>query len=457
MKNSNENSRVKKNSSSNRWYYIFFLLLILLLIGGAVFYLWPQPSHRLPRELVVETLGEKKTNPTADQVSDFLLNVHDLEKTVKRYLNKKNRKKSIRSSEKEEMIRELQVISSEISKISSSFDFNHPDSQNLPLIYSQLYEQAILLVELKEKVFDPINHQEAKKQYSSEQLNWKISESEEEEIKEEMNRWIVRWYSKFMREELKPEKSEKILTKYIKPIINGQEINNPSPEQTAKFERIWNYEITYGDKSKENISVNLKFPLLVEFDGYGGFLSEEERNISHENSATLGVTKSPKPMLWDDGDNKFKFFSKNIISIVIKLRKEIFFNRLGYDLWINKLDESGRKTSTDISFDQLVETIAHEIAHAVVSSLHGEYLGEYDGEGGHGKIHDDFTERVEKMIRGEPEFLEFEKWWKQNDKTISEEKSSEENWPRLILIAGGLVLMISFFIYVCFLVQKNKN
>jgi hypothetical protein len=61
------------------------------------------------------------------------------------------------------------------------------------------------------------------------------------------------------------------------------------------------------------------------------------------------------------------------------------------------------------------------------------------------------------MIRGEPEFLEFEKWWKQNDKTISEEKSSEENWPRLILIAGGLVLMISFFIYVCFLVQKNKN
>jgi hypothetical protein len=36
---------------------------------------------------------------------------------------------------------------------------------------------------------------------------------------------------------------------------------------------------------------------LVEFDGYGGFLSEEERNISHENSATLGVTKSPKPML----------------------------------------------------------------------------------------------------------------------------------------------------------------
>jgi hypothetical protein len=41
--------------------------------------------------------------------------------------------------------------------------------------------------------------------------------------------------------------------------------------------------------------------------------------------------------------------------------------------------------------------------------LHGEYLGEYDGEGGHGKIHDDFTERVEKMIRGEPEFLEFEK------------------------------------------------
>jgi hypothetical protein len=47
------------------------------------------------------------------------------------------------------------------------------------------------------------------------------------------------------------------------------------------------------------------------------------------------------------------------------------------------------------------------LAHAVVNSIHGEYFGEYDGKGGHGKVHDDFTERIEEMIIKSNDFSKF--------------------------------------------------
>ena len=123
---------------------------------------------------------------------------------------------------------------------------------------------------------------------------------------------------------------------------------------------------------------------------------------------TLGVTLSSEPIILKDekNQNEFKCFFQNIRSISIKLSKELFFNRLGYNVWVNQLNERENLT-TDISFDQVIETIAHELSHAVVNSIHGEYFGEYDGKRGHGKIHDDFTRRIEKMIKEDIDFLEF--------------------------------------------------
>ena len=59
----------------------------------------------------------------------------------------------------------------------------------------------------------------------------------------------------------------------------------------------------------------------------------------------------------------------------------------------------------------MLETIAHEIAHAVVNSLLLEYNPALEElKAGHGPIHDDFQQRIEKYMKTTSAFKSFEKW-----------------------------------------------
>lgn len=407
-KNLNRNSQNRQ--SDNTWLYIFFFLTLTILAGIGIWYFWNPPQIQPNYNI----LGEWKANPVAEEVGGLLMTNHDLGKSIQRALISESRRKKLKNAEKNKVRNELAVISKKIKEISKDFDLNCSDLQFLTTLYSQLYEQGKLLVRLKERVADrEMPYKEAKQQYSY-QLNWSISDSELVEIDREMNKWITKWYNQFMSEGLRSEKNERKLTKYIRPVlIGGQEVTELSSNEIARFQKVWKYQIEHKNGLEESVSVDLGQPLQIKFDGYGGFLNEKEKEVSQENSAVLGVTLSPGPITFPEnkGTNEFKFFSKNVRPIVIKLRREMFFNRLGYNIWINSLNNEGKKSYLDISFEQVIETIAHELAHAVVNSLHGEYQGEYDGEKGHGKAHDDLTDRIEEMMRNRANFSEFKSWW----------------------------------------------
>ena len=67
----------------------------------------------------------------------------------------------------------------------------------------------------------------------------------------------------------------------------------------------------------------------------------------------------------------------------------------------------------DISEESLLNTIAHELAHAVINSTRYEYEPK---NGGHGDLHDDYTDKIEEMIRTSLLWEEFLDWWREPQK-----------------------------------------
>ncbi|WNE40829.1 MAG: hypothetical protein mread185_000286 [Mycoplasmataceae bacterium] len=411
----NNNSLNKKNRSLILKFLFFFVLIFAILIGISFYWESNQPKLFYDYE---KELGAQKENPTNWEVGSLILTIHDMERSITWSLNDKNENRLLKKSEIKQFIEELQEISRKNSQILKDIDLTLLDSEALFLLYSQLYEQGKSLVRLKKKVIEkiPYNYEESQKQFAYDQKKWEASCSETESIWE-MNRWLTKWYKKFIEEKLRLEQNEKVPTHYIKPISVGSQRNqNFYWSDIANFKKLWEYRMKDDNGIEKNETVDLSQPLLIKFNGYGGFLNEEERKNSCENSSILGVTIFPKPITIRNNEKgiEFSIFYKNMLPIIIKLRKEIFFNRLGYNKWITFLNKDEGIRYLDISFGQVIETIAHELAHAVVTSLFGEYSGEYDGKG-HGKIHDDFTKRIEAMMREDFDFYEFERWWKQKD------------------------------------------
>ncbi|WNE40269.1 MAG: Ribonuclease Y [Mycoplasmataceae bacterium] len=413
-KKTSRNLLNKKNYFS--WIYIFFIFASIILIGLAVYW-WPKNSLQAELNLdCIKQLRNWKDNPTKEEVNNLLSAVRDIQKATKWSLSNEKKRKKLTNKKKQSIQNQLGLISEKISQILEGVDLNNATSLVLKNLYSQLYEQGKLLVKLKRKVIKKTPYDELKKQYFYNQPEWKITELEEKEIQLEMDKWIKEWYRRFVEEKLRPEQNEKILTEYIKPItIDGQKVTKISSNEVARFRKKLDYQELKNGISNDGI-IDLRNPLWIKFNGYGGFLNEQEKQSSCENSSILGITLSSEPITLRSEKDEFKCFFQNTRSITIKLLKEMFFNRLGYEFWISDLNEE-ENTTIDISFDQVVENIAHELAHAVVNSVYGEYFGEYDGKGGHGKVHDDFTERIEKMIRKSNDFSKFKSWWekKKND------------------------------------------
>jgi hypothetical protein len=398
------------------WIYALFIFASIILIGLATYW-WSENYLRSESDYnYSEQLGEWKDNPTKEEVNNLLSIVRDIQKTTKWALNNEKKRKKLTNKEKQKINNQLVAISKKINQILEGVDLNNATPLILKNFYSLLYKQGKSLVKLKKKVVKKIPYDELKNQHFYNQPKWNLTDLEEKEIQLEMNKWITEWYHRFINEKLRPEQNEKILTEYIKPItIDGQKVTKISSNEIARFRKKLDYQ-----EEKNGIfnngTIDLRNPLWIKFNGYGGFLNEQEKQSSHEDSTVLGVTLSPEPITLRSEKDEFKCFFQNTRPITIKLLREMFFNRLGYDIWVNDLNEK-ENTTIDISFEQVVENIAHELAHAVVNSIHGEYFGEYDGKGGHGKVHDDFTERIEEMIIKSNDFSKFKSRWerKKND------------------------------------------
>jgi len=99
--------------------------------------------------------------------------------------------------------------------------------------------------------------------------------------------------------------------------------------------------------------------------------------------------------------------------ISIKLRPELFYFR--HDSWVNT--EPGKPPQIKLGWKELIETIAHELAHAVINTiLIDDKVAKLD-EGGHGALHDKFTDEIEKMIKTSDEYTNFKKYINSLDKT----------------------------------------
>jgi hypothetical protein len=132
-------------------------------------------------------LGNRVVAPDVKETSKLLSDNRSREKTIRRLLNSKNRRKELPPSEKEAIRKELDEKISATNKIVGSVDLNTVGSEFLADIYSRLYEQGKTLIELKTRVCDDISYEELKKQLDVTQKKWQIPFAEEQEIRQRMN------------------------------------------------------------------------------------------------------------------------------------------------------------------------------------------------------------------------------------------------------------------------------
>ncbi|CAG8531075.1 7029_t:CDS:2 [Cetraspora pellucida] len=164
-------------------------------------------------------------------------------------------------------------------------------------------------------------------------------------------------------------------------------------KRQQKFQAIWDISKT----EEKAITEQLK--------------KDEKETQKEEGKTTLGITYYY--FVGDDneegGETSFLTYGKvdDIKPIRIRLKKEMFLNRLGYEEFITKLNEKGGFSYVDICFESVVDTIAHELAHAIVATFEFKYEGKEGG--GHGKLFYDICKEIEVMIREDPKFEEFEK------------------------------------------------
>lgn len=420
MKNTDKNSQNRGKQSDGTLIYVLLLFLVVLLIGGGI-WVWHEWQKEPQKIYDYKTeLGERLVNPTAEEVKDLMSGNRNRLKTIERFLNDQMKGRKLTDSEKAKVREELKNVDKGIFKSFRGNEFKNLEKdypELLDAVYSQLYEQGKILTRLKSNTAVNRSDEEVLKQLNVIQPNWGVDKAEEEEATKKLDEWIRVWYNQAMAKVLSPQ--QKKLTEFIKPIwVGGKKVkNNYSQEDIAFFRKEW---VVENKKTGIEVRTDLSQPLQIKFNGYTGFLNQDDFKKSGEGKETFGVTISPPKVKM--GKKKYEWFlsePNNCRQIEIKLKKELFFNRLGYEEWIKsvKKTKNGKtRNYFDICFGEVAETIAHELAHAVVNSIEGDYEGEEGG--GHGELFYDLMEKIEKMMRKTPEFDAFEKWW---DKTKNDQ------------------------------------
>ncbi|KLL05341.1 MAG: hypothetical protein MRERV_2c088 [Mycoplasmataceae bacterium RV_VA103A] len=427
MKSTGPSSQKNSQQSDDTLIYILLILLVALLIGALGYWWWQ--NHKKPKwnYNYEGELGKWTDTPTADDLKQLMLGNRSRLKTTKRFLNDKMRSKQLTEAEKAEVRKELESVDMKMDEVLqgqklSELAKTSPDF--ISKFYQLFYEQGKALVRAKTKASSINRSTEKLKRQQKFQATWDISKTEEKEITVQLKTWIDKWYYQAKKGIMPKYKHEgKLPRKFFPYRIEGRKIETddiPSAEDFNYFLDVNNVKNRTG--WKEAVA-RLQQPLQVNFKGYKGFIrkKDEKETVKEEGKTTLGITyyyhvgddkesKDYKRYGWED-DTSFLTYGKvdDIKPIRIRLKKEMFLNRLGYEEFITKLDEKGGFSYVDICFESVVDTIAHELAHAIVATFEFKYEGEEGG--GHGKLFYDICKEIEVMIREDPEFNKFEKWW----------------------------------------------
>jgi hypothetical protein len=130
--------------------------------------------------------------------------------------------------------------------------------------------------------------------------------------------------------------------------VNGKKIKEPTEDEIKLFKKTHTFRVdNYGNTKDQDLTK----PLKIDFQGYYGFLTPEDKKGSSEGSETFGLTKTEEGRVApgnnesrdmdDEGNPKnypphpqfssFGFVNDGIRPIKIGFEKKMFFNRLGYE------------------------------------------------------------------------------------------------------------------------------
>ncbi|MCE8162632.1 MAG: hypothetical protein I3273_02350 [Candidatus Moeniiplasma glomeromycotorum] len=303
---------------------------------------------------------------------------------------------------------DLEKVRSELKTIEDLRIAGRENPEEVEKIFLKAYQQSISLGILSHQV---TSNKEIKDQLE-EQKKWLADEearqAEQAEAVPKVDKLISHFYDRFMEQFSSEEKADWNIDPLM---INGKPADPANRHADVNYIVSLNHSFT--DRESQKIYQVQREKL--NWKGFQGFFAQEEVSSSKEGMHTMGYTDRPGGA-WNSDLNgtQFKFAPSG--DLFIKLKKELLFNRQNryYDGWITdfKETEDGRITyhHLNISEENFLNTAAHEIAHAVIESIR---VGYNASEGGHGTLHDEYTDQIEEMIKKDKEYEKFLSWWRE--------------------------------------------
>jgi len=407
MKNSGKNSR-----RSNLLFYLSLFVLTLLLTLGGVYLYYNIEDRELEQTLTyikeANAQYEQKSNDAIVSINER--NIQDKEYITKKLRHDTNLKPKIRKKFKE-LLKEIVTI----ENIDQETLENKTKEERKEIIRQVLTTQLKLNLfrsALKKKgieITDETN-------YLKEQEEWlekfypSSGKSEEEiEVIAELDKFLQHFWKKFIKEKgLTFPKIVQLVKdetgKYYKP-------DEPSSTKIAQ-------EINaLKSRHPPHIANELDKKMIPNFVGFKGWIEDKDKE---KGTTTAGLTTTYNSMTLTINNAEPKFEIKTSCDIKIELHKAFPFSRKGkeYNLWLTKNDDKNI-SSFFIGWNNLIETIAHELAHAVINSTKVYYRnaekeeedGEVRKEGGHGKLHHQYTKELYEMIKEDAKYRELKVFW----------------------------------------------
>ncbi|MCE8158983.1 MAG: hypothetical protein I3270_00665 [Candidatus Moeniiplasma glomeromycotorum] len=393
-----QSSSQKTDYSTLIYLLVWIILSGLLITGGVLVFNWWDRRQKIKdaKEWIHNVQDQKPDKESERKYEDTRGRVYHNQHRIKKFTTRiaENPKKFGIWQE------DLDKISKNLTLYEELKQIKH-DSEQLEATWLKVYQDSCSLTRLGFRLF---SNQEIKQQWED-QEKWleEKATQEEKEAEGKFKELMDYFYRKFL-DELSPE--EKTPWNIWPVKIEGKPANHVNLKAEI------NYII-----NKYNERLNFQFPThgWKSFTGYD--VEAGERN--KEGSYTMGLTvRGPKDALYlpfaGDGDrDEFWYFEKPLVS-EIRLKRELLFSRQNryYTEWITGFDKEKDNWdgSLDISEDCLLNTIAHELAHAVINALQYHYGKD---NGGHGDLHDDYTDKIEEMIKASPLYEKFMIWWRE--------------------------------------------
>ena len=165
------------------------------------------------------------------------------------------------------------------------------------------------------------------------------------------------------------------------------------------IERFFEYLINklYWEFRKEN---NLPFGSLevepvIKFAGF--FLEEPYWN---EEKKRVEVRRG-----WHVREPLLKMGDISVYTRTIYLNKLFLHKQMGLQVFYENKEEFAKRFNAE----SLIEVICHELAHAILTDIDPK---SQKINGGHGKKHDEYAEKLKKLLVGFSEYEELKKFWK---------------------------------------------